>query len=200
MRGENWITEGRGLVNVIRTILFPTAVPAGVFRIGARSRLLESEGQEGATMRAVVQRVSSASVRVEGRELGSIGPGAVVLLGVGARDTEEEARWMARKIVELRIFADAEGTMNRSLMEIGGALLVVSQFTLYGDCRKGRRPSYTDAAPPELAEPLYRRFVDLCRDLGAPVATGSFGAMMDVEIRNQGPVTLLLERTSDERT
>jgi D-aminoacyl-tRNA deacylase len=151
-------------------------------------------------MRAVVQRVAEAAVRVDGEALGRIGTGAVVLLGVGTADTEEEARWMARKVVELRIFADEDGKMNRSLMEVGGALLVVSQFTLYGDCRKGRRPSYIDAARPELAEPLYERFVAFCRELGVTVATGRFGAMMEVEIHNQGPVTLILERPRDDRT
>jgi D-aminoacyl-tRNA deacylase len=147
-------------------------------------------------MKAVVQRVSEAAVRVDGELVGRIGPGAVVLLGVAQDDTEAEAAWMAKKIVELRIFADEEGKMNRSLLEAGGALLVISQFTLFGDCRKGRRPSYVSAARPERAEPLYAAFVELCRALGSEVATGRFGAMMDVQIHNQGPVTLLLERKS----
>lgn len=144
-------------------------------------------------MRAVLQRVSAASVRVGDREVGRIGPGAVVLLGVAHQDTEEQARWLSRKVVELRVFADEDGKMNRGLLEAGGQLLVISQFTLFGDSRKGRRPSYVDAARPEHAEPLYRRFVELCRELGAVCATGEFGAMMDVEIHNQGPVTLLLD-------
>jgi len=146
-------------------------------------------------VRAVVQRVSSASVEVDGSVVGEIQGGVLVLLGVGQGDDESDADHLAEKIVNLRIFPDDAGVMNASVLEVGGSVLVVSQFTLYGDCRKGRRPSYIDAGRPEIAEPLYERFVVFCRELGVEVATGRFGAMMDVEIHNQGPVTLLLERT-----
>jgi D-tyrosyl-tRNA(Tyr) deacylase len=147
-------------------------------------------------MRVVLQRVSRAEVRVGGRVTGAIAAGYVVLVGFAPTDTDETLAWMAEKIVGLRLFADDDGKMNRSLAEIGGGLLVVSQFTLYGDARKGRRPSFTDAAPPELAVPLYERFVALLRERagGLPVATGEFGAMMEVELVNDGPVTLQLER------
>jgi D-tyrosyl-tRNA(Tyr) deacylase len=135
-------------------------------------------------------------VRVGGRVTGAIAVGYVVLVGFAPTDTDETLAWMAEKIVGLRLFADADGKMNRSLAEVGGGLLVVSQFTLYGDARKGRRPSFTDAAPPEVAVPLYERFVALLRERagGLPVATGEFGAMMEVELVNDGPVTLQLER------
>lgn len=147
-------------------------------------------------MRVVLQRVSRAEVRVDGRVTGAIGAGFVVLVGFAPTDTDEPLAWMAEKIVGLRLFADAEDKMNRGLADVGGGLLVVSQFTLYGDARKGRRPSFTDAAPPEAAVPLYERFVALLRERagGLPVATGEFGAMMEVELVNDGPVTLLLER------
>ena len=145
-------------------------------------------------MRVVVQRVSRAAVRVDGETVGAIGRGFVVLAGFTATDTEPALRWMAEKIVGLRVFGDAEGKMNLALGDVNGALLVISQFTLYGDAQKGRRPSFIDAAPPAVAEPLYDRFVALLRELGAPVETGRFGAMMDVELVNDGPVTLLLER------
>ena len=145
-------------------------------------------------MRVVVQRVSRAAVRVDGGTVGAIGRGFVVLAGFAAADTEPAQRWMAEKIVGLRVFGDAEGKMNLALGDVNGALLVISQFTLYGDAQKGRRPSFIDAAPPAVAEPLYDRFVALLRELGAPVETGRFGAMMDVELVNDGPVTLLLER------
>ena len=147
-------------------------------------------------MRVVLQRVSRAEVRVGGRVTGAIGAGFVVLVGFAPTDTDEILAWMAEKIVGLRLFADAEDKMNRALADVGGGLLVVSQFTLYGDARKGRRPSFTDAAPPEVAVPLYERFVALLRERagGLPVATGEFGAMMEVELVNDGPVTLLLER------
>ena len=145
-------------------------------------------------MRAVVQRVSSARVVVGGETVGEVGRGLVVLLGVHTSDTEEQARWLADKVVGLRVFPDDEGKMNRSLEEADGALLVVSQFTLYGDARKGRRPSFVDAARPEVAIPLYERFLELLRATGRPVRTGEFGAMMDVELVNDGPVTLVLER------
>jgi D-tyrosyl-tRNA(Tyr) deacylase len=135
-------------------------------------------------------------VRVSGKVTGAIGTGFVVLAGFAPTDTEEALAWMAEKIVGLRVFADADGRMNRSVADAGGGLLVVSQFTLYGDARKGRRPSFTDAAPPDVAIPLYERFVALLRERagGLPVETGEFGAMMEVELVNDGPVTLQLER------
>jgi D-tyrosyl-tRNA(Tyr) deacylase len=144
-------------------------------------------------MRAVVQRVSRAGVTVDGEPVGAVGRGLLVLLGVAPGDTESEARWLADKIVGLRIFPDDEGKMNRDVAEISGGVLVVSQFTLYGDCRKGRRPSFVGAAAPELAEPLYETFVAAVRAHGLPAATGRFGAMMQVELINDGPVTLLVE-------
>jgi D-tyrosyl-tRNA(Tyr) deacylase len=144
-------------------------------------------------LRAVVQRVSSAEVRVEGRSVGRIGPGLLVLLGVGQGDAETDADYLADKVVNLRVFPDDAGQMNRSLAETGGAALVVSQFTLYGDVRRGRRPGFSDAAPPELAERLYARFVARVREAGVPTEQGVFRAMMDVELINQGPVTLLLD-------
>ena len=146
-------------------------------------------------MRAVVQRVARASVTVQERVVGETGPGLMILLGVTHTDGEEQARWLAQKIAGLRIFEDQEGKMNRSLLDVGGSALVVSQFTLYGDCRKGRRPSFTDAARPELAEPLCERFVELLREAGVTqVESGTFGAYMQVEIHNDGPVTLILDR------
>jgi D-tyrosyl-tRNA(Tyr) deacylase len=145
-------------------------------------------------MRIVLQRVSRARVTVEGRVTGEIGRGLLLLVGFTDGDTEDALAWMADKVVGLRIFADDEGKMNRSVQEAGGGLLVVSQFTLYGDTRKGRRPSFIDAARPEIAIPLYERFVALLRATGLPVGTGEFGAMMDVELVNDGPVTLILER------
>ena len=145
-------------------------------------------------MRALIQRVSRAGVTVDGRVVGKIGRGFVVLLGVTHADGRAEADWVAAKIAGLRVFDDEAGKMNRSLADVGGALLVVSQFTLYGDARKGRRPSFTDAAAPEMAEPLVDYFVEGLRDAGFPVATGVFGAHMDVEIHNDGPVTMLIER------
>lgn len=145
-------------------------------------------------MRAVVQRVSSASVTLQetGEVTGSIGRGLMVLLGVGRGDTEADAVWLAEKIAGLRIFEDANGKMNKSAVDIGGAALVVSQFTLYGDCRKGRRPGFDQAAPPELAEELYRSFVAVL-ERSLPVACGVFRTDMLVEINNDGPVTLLLD-------
>ena len=145
-------------------------------------------------MRVVLQRVSRAAVTVEGRVTGEIRQGLLVLVGFTAGDGEEALRWMAEKVVGLRVFPDEEGKMNRSVAEIGGGLLVVSQFTLYGDARRGRRPSFVDAARPEAAIPLYERFVELLRATGLPVGTGEFGAMMQVELVNDGPVTLVLER------
>ena len=145
-------------------------------------------------MRIVLQRVSRARVSVAGRVTGEIGRGLLLLAGFTDADTDDALAWMVEKVAGLRIFPDAEGKMNRSVAEIGGALLVVSQFTLYGDARKGRRPSFVDAARPEIAIPLYERFVALLRRTGLDVATGEFGAMMDVELVNDGPVTLVLER------
>lgn len=146
-------------------------------------------------MKVVLQRVSSAEVTVDRRSVGAIGTGFVLLVGFKAGDGEIEATWIADKIVGLRVFPDAEGKMNRSLNDVEGELLVVSQFTLYGDVKKGRRPSFLDAAPPEIAIPLYDKFVALLRER-APgrVETGEFGALMNVELVNQGPVTILLER------
>ena len=145
-------------------------------------------------MRAVLQRTTGARVAVDGETVGEIGAGLVVLLGVGPDDSEQVADDLARKAAELRIFRDDEGRTNRSVIDIGGAALVVSQFTLYGDARKGRRPSFIDAARPEIAIPLYEQFVRRLRDAGVHVETGEFGAMMDVELVNDGPVTLWLER------
>ena len=145
-------------------------------------------------MRALLQRVSRASVTVDGRVVGRIDRGFVVLLGVTHADTRAEAEWVAAKIAGLRVFDDDAGKMNLSLADVGGALLVVSQFTLYGDARKGRRPSFSDAAAPEQAEPLVDWFVDCLRRAGFTVATGVFGAHMDVAIHNDGPVTLLVEK------
>jgi D-tyrosyl-tRNA(Tyr) deacylase len=144
-------------------------------------------------MRAVVQRVSEASVTVESRVVGKIGPGLLVLLGVGNGDAETDAEMLAEKVVNLRVFPDEAGAMNRSLLDVKGELLVVSQFTLYGDARKGRRPSFIDAAPPEEANRLYRHFVERARELGLRVEEGVFRAMMDVALVNEGPVTILLD-------
>jgi D-tyrosyl-tRNA(Tyr) deacylase len=146
-----------------------------------------------AGMRAVVQRVSRAAVRVEARTVGEIGPGLLVLLGVAAGDGEQEARWMADKLAALRIFEDGEGKMNLSVADAGGGLLVVSQFTLLGDTRKGNRPSFVDAAPPEPANALYEKVCALLREKGLPVAQGVFRAHMEVELLNDGPVTILLD-------
>jgi D-tyrosyl-tRNA(Tyr) deacylase len=144
-------------------------------------------------MRAVIQRVKRAEVRVNGQAVGAVGAGMLVLLGIGKEDTPEAADSLAEKIVNLRIFDDEQGRMNRSISETGGGLLCVSQFTLYGDCRKGRRPSYDRAAPPDMARRLYEAFVGSARTRGIIVATGQFQAMMDVELVNDGPVTLLLD-------
>lgn len=144
-------------------------------------------------MRLVVQRVTEARVEVEGEETGAIGAGLLVLLGVGTGDGDREARWAVDKIAGLRIFEDEDGKMNRSVADTGGAVLVVSQFTLYGDARKGRRPSFIAAADPELADALYRRVVDGLRDMGLEVATGRFRAHMAVGSVNDGPVTILLD-------
>jgi D-tyrosyl-tRNA(Tyr) deacylase len=145
-------------------------------------------------MRVLLQRVSRAEVRVGDRVAGRIGRGFLLLVGLTHGDGEDDLVWMADKIVGLRLFADADDKMNLALADVGGALLVVSQFTLYGDASRGRRPSFVDAARPETAIPLYERFVALLRGRGAAVETGEFGAMMDVELVNDGPVTLWLER------
>ena len=144
----------------------------------------------------MLQRVKRAEVRVEGRVTGKIGPGFLVLAGFAPTDADAALEWMAEKILGLRLFGDDEGKMNRDLAEVGGGVLVVSQFTLYGDAKKGRRPSFIDAAPPDIAIPLYERFVGMLREKagGIKVATGEFGAMMEVELVNDGPVTLLLEK------
>ena len=145
-------------------------------------------------MRTLLQRVSRAEVRVDGRVAGRIGRGYLLLVGLTEGDDEDVLAWMAEKVLGLRLFGDDAGKMNLDLAAVDGALLVVSQFTLYGDARKGRRPSFVDAARPEIAIPLYERFVALLRERGAVVETGEFGAMMDVELVNDGPVTLWLER------
>ena len=144
-------------------------------------------------MKAVVQRVSESSVTIDNEVAGKIGAGLLVLLGVAVEDTEKEADYLAEKIINLRIFSDENGKMNLSLRDIGGEMLVVSQFTLLGDCRKGRRPSFIAAAGPEMGNALYAYFVDYMRQKGITVATGRFGAMMDVTLVNDGPVTLILE-------
>lgn len=150
-------------------------------------------------MVALVQRVSEASVTVGGDVTGAIGPGLLVLLGVHRTDTEAEAAWVANKVADLRIFPDEAGKMNRSLLDTGGEALAVSQFTLYGDTRRGNRPSFVASAPPEQAEALYEAFVEaLSQRLGKPVPTGVFGAMMDVRLTNDGPVTLWIERRSGD--
>lgn len=145
-------------------------------------------------MRTVVQRVSKASVTVDGEAVGQIGRGVVVLVGVTHGDTQEQADWLAQKIAGLRIFEDREGKMNAGLLDIDGAALVISQFTLYADARKGRRPGFSDAALPDVAEPLVDYFAQALRERGVPVESGVFGAHMLVEIHNDGPVTILLER------
>lgn len=145
-------------------------------------------------MRVVLQRVSRAEVRVGGEIVGKVGRGFLLLAGFRETDTDEVLAWMADKVTSLRLFSDTEGKMNLGLEDVSGEILVVSQFTLYGDVRKGRRPSFLDAARAELGERLYRRFVDFLRRGTIPVATGEFGAVMDVELVNDGPVTLVLER------
>ena len=144
-------------------------------------------------MRALVQRAAAGSVDVAGERIGEIGKGLVILLGVTHYDTEKEAAFLAEKCMNLRIFEDDAGKMNRSLLDVGGEALIISQFTLYGDASHGRRPSFTEAARPEVAIPLYEKFVELCRGYGVRVATGRFGAEMLVSIRNDGPVTILAE-------
>ena len=144
-------------------------------------------------MRAVVQRVSSAGVEIDGRTTATIGRGLVILLGICSGDSATDLLWMADKIVHLRIFPDGDEKMNTSLADMGGEMLIISQFTLYGDCRKGRRPGFSAAAPPEIAEPLYHQFVEEVRKRGIRVATGTFAAAMAVDLVNDGPVTLLLD-------
>jgi len=144
-------------------------------------------------MRAVIQRVTQSSVSVGGQVVGRIGPGLLVLLGVARQDSEKDADFLVEKIMHLRIFEDEDGKMNRSLVDIGGQMLVVSQFTLLGDCRKGRRPSFVQAAPPETAESLYQYFVDRIREKRIVVQTGRFRAMMEVSLVNDGPVTFIVE-------
>jgi D-tyrosyl-tRNA(Tyr) deacylase len=145
-------------------------------------------------MRIVIQRVRQGRVSVNGEIIAEIGQGLVILVGVGPADGEEQARYLAEKIANLRIFEDEHGKINRSLLEVGGSAIVVSQFTLYADTRKGRRPSFTDAAPPKLASPLVERFAEMLREQGVETKTGQFGAHMLVEIANDGPVTIWLER------
>jgi len=144
-------------------------------------------------MRAVVQRVKNAKVNVKGKTVGEIGEGLLVFLGVGHHDSEKDCESLAAKIPHLRIFSDDQGLMNRSVLETGGGILVVSQFTLWGDCLKGRRPSFTRAAPPETARRLYEHFTGLLREKGLKVATGEFQEMMEVHLVNDGPVTMLLD-------
>lgn len=146
-------------------------------------------------MRVVLQRVSKAAVRIDGRLAGEIGPGFCLLVGFTHGDTSTQVDWMAEKVAGLRLFSDAQGKMNLGLEDVGGALLVISQFTLYGDSAKGRRPSFIDAARPETAIPLYQQFLGGLRQRGLTVAAGEFGADMQVEIHNDGPVTLILDRT-----
>ena len=145
-------------------------------------------------MKIVLQRVKGASVSVDGEEISSIGPGLLLLVGVAAGDGEPEADWLAAKVSGLRVLADGEGRMNRSVADTGGEILAVSQFTLLADTRKGRRPSFVHAAPPEEAEPLFDYFCERLRESGSRVETGRFGAMMDVALTNDGPVTIVLER------
>ena len=144
-------------------------------------------------MRAVIQRVNQASVQINGITTGKIGSGLVVLLGIRTDDTPKDLQWLADKIVHLRIFDDKKGKMNISLADIGGEMLIISQFTLYGDCRKGRRPGYSNSAPPEIAEPLYQQFIKEVKNHWITVATGTFRASMEVALVNDGPVTLLLD-------
>ena len=150
-------------------------------------------GEDRTDMRAVLTRVKYASVTIDGQTVGKIGTGFLILLGVGPADTEKECRLLAEKALGLRVFEDENGKMNLGLEQVGGQVLVVSQFTLYGNCRKGRRPSFAEAAPPELGEAMYERFLELCRELGYPPQHGRFGADMKVESLNDGPVTLLLD-------
>lgn len=144
-------------------------------------------------MRAVIQRVGHGSVTIDGQEVSAIGRGFLILLGISPQDTRQQADFLAQKCADLRVFEDDQGKMNLDLAQVGGEVLVVSQFTLYGDCRKGNRPSFTAAARPEVAIPLYQRFVEQLRGRGIPVQTGEFGADMKVELLNDGPVTILMD-------
>ncbi len=144
-------------------------------------------------MRLVVQRVKQASVRIQQETVGEIGPGLLIFLGVGQNDTEEDVRYLVEKILHLRIFADGQSRFNLSLTDVHGSLLIVSQFTLWGDCRKGRRPSFSHSAPPGIAEPLYNLFIQKAKEAGLTVASGRFQEMMEVHSINDGPVTLLLD-------
>ena len=144
-------------------------------------------------MRAVLTRVKSASVEIDGQIVGQIGQGFLILLGVGPEDNEEKCRYLCEKALGLRVFEDENGKMNKSLADVNGQVLVVSQFTLYGNCRKGRRPSFTDAAGPELGNQLYEKFLSICEELGYPPQHGQFGADMKVASVNDGPVTLILD-------
>lgn len=149
-------------------------------------------------MRALVQRVLEASVDVDGRQVGQIGPGLLILLGVRHGDTPHEVRFVADKCLDLRIFEDQDGKMNRSVRDLAGSVLVVSQFTLYGDCRKGRRPSFIEAAPPAVSQPLYEAFVEYVAESGLRTAQGVFGAQMRVRLLNDGPVTVIVEKDASE--
>ncbi|HLF27289.1 MAG TPA: D-aminoacyl-tRNA deacylase [Anaerolineae bacterium] len=149
-------------------------------------------------MRLVLQRVTQASVSVNGEVVGRCGHGLCILAGVTHDDTEAEAKWLAQKVAGLRIFEDDQGKLNRSVRDIGGSALVISQFTLYADARKGRRPDFIRAAPPNIAAPLVEKFVEFLRDEGVPTQTGVFGAMMRVEIHNDGPVTIIVEREAGQ--
>ena len=144
-------------------------------------------------MRAIVQRVTAASVTVAGEPVGRIGPGLVLLVGVRHGDNPAAARWLAEKVAHLRIFADDDSKFNRSVLDVGGGILLISQFTVYGDCRKGRRPNFTAAAPPDVAAPLLDTLAEELRNRGLPVETGEFGAMMQVALTNDGPVTVLVD-------
>lgn len=148
-------------------------------------------------MRALIQRVSNASVDVEDKTVGEINKGILVFLGVGKGDTEKELNYMVDKIINLRIFEDEDGKMNLSLKDVAGEILVISQFTLYGDVSKGRRPSFTDSGDPKLAKDLYEKFIEKCKKEGIKTESGIFGADMDVKLLNQGPVTILVERESN---
>ena len=148
-------------------------------------------------MRVIIQRVKSSAVKVDGKTIASIDRGLNLLVGISNADTEAELDWMTRKCLDLRLFADEDNKpWNRSIVDIQGEILVISQFTLYGDCRKGRRPSFSDSAAPNIAEPLYNLFIDKLKQSSITVATGKFGAMMEVQIENDGPVTLILEKES----
>ena len=147
-------------------------------------------------MKMLIQRVSHASVDVEGKTVGSIGPGVLVLLGVTHTDSSDQAIWLASKLVNLRMFEDEHGKINQSILDKKGSALIISQFTLYGDCNEGRRPSFTKAAPPDIARPLYEQFIEEVKKGGVPVQTGIFGAEMKVSLLNDGPVTFLIERNA----